>query len=97
MSITVPALSTNPTRLPPEVVIALNITPSTSLVYEIGENGQVILTAIPGTTTKANLKKNATFAKLAGTFPKTKPGIPPATEADVAAAIAKGAVIRFDR
>ena len=47
--------------------------------------------------TKPLPPKTATFAALAGTFPKTKPGIKPATKEDMDSAVGRGALSRFSK
>jgi antitoxin PrlF len=75
----------NQTTIPKSVVNALGLKPSTLLVYDVRENGEVILTA-----------KTATFASLAGTFPK-KPRKPARTEEEMKSAIRKQSAARFLR
>ena len=55
--------SKNQTTLPKAIVEALHLTPSSKIIYEIDDAGQVILRA-----------KTATFASLAATFPKKSRG-----------------------
>ena len=58
MSVTSKLTAKNQTTIPKAVVEALQVKPSSMLVYEIEPDGRVLLTA-----------KSASFAELAGTFP----------------------------
>ncbi len=69
----------NQTTIPKAVVAALRAKPSATLCFEMDSDGRVILTA-----------KSATFASLAGTFPKKKRA-KPATLEEMDAAIQRGA------
>ena len=75
--------SKNQTTIPKAVIQALGLPPAGQLVYEIGEDGHVMLTA-----------KVATFAGLADSFPK-KTGQRPATQVQIDAAIKDQAVKRY--
>ena len=85
MSITSKLTAKNQTTIPKAVVEALQVKPSSMLVYEIEPDGRVILSA-----------KSATFQELAGTFPKKKPKKTVSVE-QMDAAIRAGAVRRFRR
>lgn len=74
----------NQTTIPRAVVKALGLVPSAQLVYEI-EGDRVVLTA-----------KTATFASLAGTFPK-KPGQRAHTVEEIKEAARQGAIQRYKR
>ncbi len=74
----------NQTTIPKAVVHALGLTPSAQLVYEI-EGDRVVLTA-----------KSATFAGLAGTFPRKRTAEPRSLE-EIKASIRQGAVQRYRR
>ena len=63
MSITSKLTAKNQTTIPKVVVEALQIKPSSMLLYEIEPDGRVMLSA-----------KSATFEELAGTFPVRRPG-----------------------
>lgn len=67
MSITAPLLNDNLTELPPEVVKALKIKPSSTLVYEIEEGGKVLLSVKPRRVPKSKSKSNS------NSKPKPKP------------------------
>ena len=71
--------SKNQTTIPKAVVAALHAQPSATLCFEMEPDGRVILTA-----------KAASFAQLAGSFPK-KPRAKPATLDEMGAAIRAGA------
>ena len=77
MSITVPMPSENIAALPPEVVKALKVKPSSTLIYEIKEDGRVLLSAKSGRIQKskpeAGRGKTPAFAELAGTFSESAP------------------------
>lgn len=62
MSITSKLTSKNQTTIPKAVVEALQIKPSSMLMYEIEPDGRVVLTA-----------KSATFEDLAESFPAKRP------------------------
>ena len=85
MSITSKLTSKNQTTIPKAVVEALQIKPSSLLLYEIEPGGRVVLSA-----------KSATFAELADTFPAKKPKKPASTE-QIKAAVRSGAVRRFKK
>lgn len=85
MSIVSKLTGKNQTTIPKAVVQALRIKPSSLLVYEIEEDGRVLLTT-----------KSATFEELAGSFPQKKRR-KPATEGDIQAAIPEGATRRFKK
>lgn len=70
--------SKNQTTIPKAVVAALQAQPSATLCFEMDSDGRVILTA-----------KAATFAQLAGSFPK-KGRAKPASLEDMQAAIRAG-------
>ena len=67
------------------MVELLQIKPSSLLVYEIGAEGQVMLTA-----------KSATFEELADSFP-AKRRKKPATDEQIQATIRAGAARRFKK
>ena len=69
MSITSKLTSKNQTTIPKVVVEALQIKPSSLLMYEIEPDGRVVLTA-----------KSATFEDLAETFPAKRPRKPVSDE-----------------
>jgi len=74
----------NQTTIPKAVVNALGLAPASQLVYEI-EGDRVVLTA-----------KSATFAGLAGTFPRKR--APKArTLEEIEKSIRRGAARRFRR
>ena len=75
--------SKNQTTIPKAVIQALGLPPSGQLVYEIGVDGQVVLTA-----------KVATFAGLADSFPKKTRKLP-STQAQIDAAIKAQVVKRY--
>ena len=85
MSVTSKLTAKNQTTIPKAVVEALQVKPSSMLVYEIEPDGRVLLTA-----------KSASFADLAGTFPKKKLKKTVSLE-QMDAAIRAGAVRRFRR
>ena len=62
MSITSKLTAKNQTTIPKAVVEALQIKPSSMLLYEIEPDGRVVLSA-----------KSATFEELAGMFPAKRP------------------------
>jgi len=69
MSITSKLTSKNQTTIPKAVVEALQIKPSSMLMYEIEPDGRVVLTA-----------KSATFEDLAESFPAKRPRKPVSDE-----------------
>ena len=71
--------SKNQTTIPKAVVAALKAQPSATLCFEMESDGRVILTA-----------KSASFAQLAGSFPKRKKSKPAALE-EMDAAVRAGA------
>ena len=71
--------SKNQTTIPKAVVAALKAQPSATLCFEMESDGRVILTA-----------KSASFAQLAGSFPKRKKS-KPATLEEMDAAVRAGA------
>ena len=75
----------NQTTIPKAVVKALGLRPSAQLIYEIEGNERVILTA-----------KCATFASLAGSFPKKNRRVP-RTAAEMKAAVKRRAGERYRR
>ncbi len=77
--------SKNQTTIPKAVVAALQAQPSATLCFEMESDGRVILTA-----------KAATFAQLAGSFPK-KGRSKPASLEDMQAAICAGTARGFKR
>jgi len=77
--------SKNQTTIPKAVVAALQAKPSATLCFEMEPDGRIVLTA-----------KSASFAQLAGTFPKKKRA-KPATLDEMDAAIRKGATRAFKR
>ncbi len=85
MSIVSKLTAKNQTTIPKVVVEALQIKPSSLLVYEIEPDGRVLLTA-----------KSATFAELAGSFGETKRK-KAATQAELDAAVRAGASKRLRR
>ena len=85
MSVTSKLTAKNQTTIPKAVVEALQVKPSSMLVYEIEPDGRVLLTA-----------KSASCAGLAGTFPKKKLKKTVSLE-QMDAAIRAGAVRRFRR
>lgn len=85
MSIVSKLSGKNQTTIPKAIVQALRIKPSSLLVYEIEEDGRVLLTT-----------KSATFVELAEGFPAKKRR-KPATEAEIQAAVRDGAVHRFKK
>ena len=85
MSITSKLTAKNQTTIPKAVVEALQIKPSSMLLYEIDSEGRVLLSA-----------KSATFEELAGSFPKKRPKRPVSTE-QIKAAVRAGAARRFRR
>ena len=74
----------NQTTLPKAVVHALGLEPAAQIVYEI-EGDRVVFTA-----------KSATFASLAGTFPRKQLSTARSLQ-DIDASAGKGAVRRFAR
>jgi bifunctional DNA-binding transcriptional regulator/antitoxin component of YhaV-PrlF toxin-antitoxin module len=74
----------NQTTIPKAVVHALGLTPAAQLVYEI-EGDRVVLTA-----------KSASFASLAGTFPRKRAAKSRSLE-EIGTSIRQGAVRRFRR
>jgi antitoxin PrlF len=85
MTFTSTLTSKNQTTIPKGVVKALAAHPSTTLCFEVEPDGRVYLSA-----------KSATFASLAGTFPKGKRQ-KPATLEEIDKAIREGAARRFKR
>lgn len=83
MSITSKLTAKNQTTIPKAVVEALQIKPSSLLMYEIEPDGRVVLTA-----------KSATFEDLADTFP-TKRTRKPVSEEQLKEAVRSGAAKRF--
>jgi len=83
MSITSKLTAKNQTTIPKAVVEALQIKPSSLLMYEIEPDGRVVLTA-----------KSATFEGLADTFP-TKRTRKPVSEEQLKEAVRAGAAKRF--
>ena len=83
MSITSKLTAKNQTTIPKAVVEALQIKPSSLLMYEIEPDGRVVLSA-----------KSATFEELADTFPKKRPRNPVSDE-QMKEAVRSGAVQRF--
>jgi bifunctional DNA-binding transcriptional regulator/antitoxin component of YhaV-PrlF toxin-antitoxin module len=83
MSITSKITSKNQTTIPKVVVEALQIKPSSLLMYEIEPDGRVVLTA-----------KSATFEDLAETFPAKRPRKPVSDER-MKDAVRAGAAQRF--
>lgn len=78
--------SKNQTTVPKAVVAALKLKPSDQLVYEIGADGCVVLSA-----------KTETFASVAAVLPKrARPKRVPTTE-DMDRAIKEMAVKRYSR
>ncbi len=75
----------NQTTIPKAVVDALGLVPFASLVYEIEQGGRVVLTS-----------KAATFASLAGTFPR-KPQRKARSGEETASSIRQGAARRQQR
>ena len=83
MSITSKLTTKNQTTIPKAVVEALQIKPSSLLLYEIEPDGRVVLSA-----------KSATFEELADTFPKKRPRHPVSDE-QMKEAVRSGATQRF--
>jgi bifunctional DNA-binding transcriptional regulator/antitoxin component of YhaV-PrlF toxin-antitoxin module len=83
MSITSKLTAKNQTTIPKAVVEALQIKPSSLLIYEIEPDGRVVLTA-----------KSATFEDLADTFPAKRPRKPVSDE-QLNEAVRSGAAKRF--
>jgi bifunctional DNA-binding transcriptional regulator/antitoxin component of YhaV-PrlF toxin-antitoxin module len=83
MSITSKLTAKNQTTIPKAVVEALQIKPSSLLMYEIEPDGRVVLTA-----------KSATFEDLADTFPAKRPRKPVSDE-QLNEAVRSGAAKRF--
>jgi bifunctional DNA-binding transcriptional regulator/antitoxin component of YhaV-PrlF toxin-antitoxin module len=83
MSITSKLTAKNQTTIPKAVVEALQIKPSSLLMYEIEPDGRVVLTA-----------KSATFEDLADTFPAKRPRKPVSDE-QLNEAVRSGATKRF--
>ena len=83
MSITSKLTAKNQTTIPKVVIEALQIKPSSMLLYEIEPDGRVFLSA-----------KSATFEELADTFPKKRPRKPVSDE-QMKEAVRSGAVQRF--
>lgn len=78
--------SKNQTTVPKAVVEALKLKPSDQLVYEIGEDGRVVLTA-----------KTETFASVAAGLPIRPKRKPVPTIEDMDKAIKEMAVKRYSR
>ena len=85
MSVTSKLTAKNQTTIPKAVVEALQVKPSSMLVYEIEPDGRVLLSA-----------KSATFQELAGTFPVKKPKKPVSVD-QIKAAVRLGAARRFKK
>ena len=85
MSITSKLTAKNQTTIPKAVVEALQIKPSSMLLYEIETDGRVVLSA-----------KSATFEELAGTFPAKRPKKPVSAE-QIKVAVRAGAAGRFKK
>lgn len=83
MSITSKLTAKNQTTIPKAVVEALQIKPSSMLLYEIEADGRVLLSA-----------KSATFEELADTFPTKRP-MKPVSNDQMKVAARSGAVQRF--
>ncbi len=83
MIITSKLTAKNNTTIPTAVVEALQIKPSSLLVYEIESDGRVVLTA-----------KSATFEDLADTFPAKRP-MKPASDEQLIETVRSSAVQRF--
>ncbi|MEJ7590296.1 MAG: type II toxin-antitoxin system PrlF family antitoxin [Planctomycetaceae bacterium] len=83
MSITSKLTAKNQTTIPKAVVEALQIKPSSMLLYEIEPDGRVLLSA-----------KSATFEELADTFPTKRPR-KPVSDDQMKEAVRSGAVQRF--
>ena len=83
MSITSKLTAKNQTTIPKAVVEALQIKPSSLLLYEIEADGRVVLSA-----------KSATFEELVGTFPAKRPR-KPVSDDQIQAATRSGASRRF--
>ncbi|MBL8812011.1 MAG: type II toxin-antitoxin system PrlF family antitoxin [Planctomycetaceae bacterium] len=83
MSITSKLTAKNQTTIPKVIVEALQIKPSSLLMYEIEPGGRVVLTA-----------KSATFEELAETFPAKRPR-KTVTNEQLKDAVRAGAVRRF--
>lgn len=78
--------SKNQTTVPKAVVEALKLRPSDRLVYEIGANGRVTLSA-----------KTETFASVAASLPKKPKPHPVPTVEDMDEAVRKMAKKRYSR
>lgn len=85
MSISSKLTIKNQTTIPKAVVEALQIKPSSLLLYEIEPGGRVVLSA-----------KSATFADLADTFPMKKPKKSVSLE-QIKVAVRQGAARRFTK
>ncbi len=85
MSIVSKLSGKNQTTIPKAIVQALQIKPSSLLVYEIEADGRVLLTS-----------KSATFEELASGFP-AKRRRKAVTETEIQAAVREGAVRRFKK
>ena len=83
MSITSKLTSKNQTTIPKAVVEALQIRPSSLLLYEIEPDGRVVLSA-----------KSATFEELADTFPSRRPR-KPVSDNQMKAAVRSGAARKY--
>lgn len=83
MSITSKLTAKNQTTIPKAVVEALQIKPSSLLLYVIEPDGRVVLSA-----------KSATFEELADTFPSKRPK-KPVSDDQIQAAVRSGATRRY--
>jgi len=83
MSITSKLTAKNQTTIPKAIVEALQIKPSSMLLYEIEPDGRVVLTA-----------KSATFEELVDTFPTKRPK-KSVTNDQIKTAVRSGAAQRF--
>jgi len=83
MSSTASILEGYKTVLPPVVIEALGLTPSSQVVFEVTDNGKVTLSA-----------KATTFADLVDRLPKRKRAVP-ASDEEIQRAIKAGAAKRF--
>lgn len=77
--------SKNQVTVPKAVVAALHLKPSSKLMFEIGEAGVVTVRA-----------KSATFAELAGNFPK-RAKAKTATVEEMKVTVGRGAVERYKK
>lgn len=85
MSVTSKLTAKNQTTIPKAVLEALQIKPSSLLVYEIEPDGRVLLSA-----------KSATFQELASSFPANRPK-QPVTVDQIKSAVRSGAGRRFKK